>query len=111
MSKRFDMDEATIYAPKGNDSDEADILAELLERTKYCLQKWGDIRAEGDLNMAALSIEGPWPPEELEDRKKRKVPHGHTDIVSQYNNRVVNQWRMNPRGVKVEPIELDVMMG
>lgn len=85
--------------------DDADILSELLERTAYMLSRWGDIRAEGDLNMEALSMKGPWPEAELLARsnKDNPRPHGHTDIISQYNNRVVNQWRMNPRGVKVDP--------
>lgn len=87
----------------GEGQDDQEILTELLERTAYMLSKWGDIRSEGDLNMKALSVEGPWPEEELKHRKERKIPHGHTDIISQYNNRVVNQWRMNPRGVKVDP--------
>lgn len=91
-----------IAAPEDDPQDDADIISELLERTAYMLSRWGDIRTEGDLNMRALSLEGPWPEAELTDRKTRKIPHGHTDIISQYNNRVVNQWRMNPRGVKVD---------
>lgn len=68
------------------------------------LSRWNDIRNQGDLNMKALSIVGPWPQEELTARSQPENmrPHGHTDIISQYNNRVVNQWRMNPRGVKVD---------
>lgn len=85
------------------ESDE-EILSELLERTSYMLSRWNDIRRQGDLNMKALSIVGPWPEEELTARSQPENmrPHGHTDIISQYNNRVVNQWRMNPRGVKVD---------
>lgn len=86
------------------EQSDSEILAELLERTSYALSKWADIRKQGDLNMRALSITGPWPEEELTARSQLENmrPHGHTDIISQYNNRVVNQWRMNPRGVKVD---------
>ena len=96
------MSKAEDTRPDDESQDNQEILSELLERTAYMLQKWGDIRAEGNLNMRALSVEGPWPEKELADRKDRKIPHGHTDIISQYPNRVVNQWRMNPRGVKVD---------
>lgn len=103
MSKAED----AIKADFSNDEtqDDAEILSELLERTAYMLSRWGDIRDEGDLNMEALSMKGPWPEAELTARqdKSNPRPHGHTDIISQYNNRVVNQWRMNPRGVKVDP--------
>lgn len=82
---------------------DADILSELLERTAYMVSAWAEIRREGDLNMVALSIKGPWPELEWRRREEANIPHGHTDIISWANDRVVNQWRLNPRGVKVDP--------
>ncbi len=84
------------------DSDDA-ILKELLERHKYALERWQPTRDEGDLNMDALSVEGGWPDADRKVRKAEGRPCGHTDIISQFNNRVVNQGRMNKRGVKVVP--------
>ncbi len=83
--------------------DEAEILQELLDRTAYGVSRWADMRSEGELNMIALSIKGPWPEQEWDRRQAAKIPHGHTDIISWANDRVVNQWRMNPRGVTVNP--------
>lgn len=86
--------------PKQSDQE---IISELLERTAYMVSRWGEIRAQGELNMMALSVIGPWPPEEYERRIREKIPVGHTDIISWANDRTVNQFRQNPRGVKVDP--------
>lgn len=64
---------------------------------------WQDIRSEGDKNMLCLSVKGPWPEAEYRRREEANIPHGHTDICSWANDRVINQWRLNPRGVKVDP--------
>src|SRR6185503_882020 len=87
-----------------DDHDDTELLQEICEKTTYAFSRWSEIRAQGDLNMRALSIIGPWPQEEIDQRdlSTNKRPHGHTDIISQYNERVKNQWRMNPRGVKVD---------
>lgn len=85
----------------GNDA----LLKEIREFRDYSWARWQKNRDQGDLDMKALSVEGPWPKEELEARKSKDNPrpHGHTDIISPFNNRVVNQARMNPRGVEVIP--------
>jgi hypothetical protein len=97
--------------PKGETnsiSNEDEILKEIREFRDYAWKRSEKNRREADLDMIALSVDGPWPKEELEARGKySKVenprPCGHTDIISPYNNRVVNQARMNPRGVDVIP--------
>ena len=85
----------------GDDS----LLKEILDFRDYSWNRWEKNRKEGDLDMKALSVKGPWPEAELTARedKDNPRPHGHTDIISPYNNRVVNQARMNPRGVEVIP--------
>jgi hypothetical protein len=100
MSKPEEKTEETPTAAQQTDEE---IIQELLERTSYMVSRWSEIRAQGELNMVALSITGPWPPKELSRRFEKKIPCGHTDIISWANDRVVNQFRQNPRGVKVDP--------
>ena len=89
------------YYKTGDDA----LLAEIRQFRDYSWQRSQKNRKEGDLDMKALSVVGPWPEAELAARKdtNNPRPHGHTDIISPYNNRVVNQARMNPRGVEVIP--------
>lgn len=94
---------ATETAKLPTEQTDDEILAEIIEQCGYMLQQWGSIREQGNLNMQALSIDGPIPPALRAERTKKENPRpcGHTDIISFANNRVVNQWRMNPRGVQV----------
>lgn len=59
---------------------------------------WKPIWDLGDGDMRALSYEGDWDPDARRDRKEGKRPITHTDIISQFNNRLVNQARMRKRG-------------
>lgn len=89
------------YYQTGDD----ELLKEICEFRDYSWQRSEKNRKQGDEDMRALSVVGPIPQAELEARQdtNNPRPHGHTDIISPYNNRVVNQARMNPRGVEVIP--------
>lgn len=94
------------YKHAGNEDE---FLAELRERYAYGLQADSYNRDQGDEDMRALSVDGNWPSAEWAarggstDGKTPPRPRGHYDICSQFPNRVVNQQRMNKRGVKVTP--------
>lgn len=80
--------------------DEA-LLKEIRETYRDYAAKWRYNFDQGDEDMKALSVDGSWPAAEVAARKEAKRPIVHIDITSQYNGRVVNQARMNKRGIKV----------
>ncbi len=82
--------------------DEA-LIKRMLDRFDFEMQEWSDNWDRGDKDMRALSVEGDWPEDARKDREAAKRPMPHVDIISQYNNRVVNQARMRPRGFKFNP--------
>lgn len=86
-------------------TDNDAILADLRETYDRYASKWREIYRQGTLDMECLSIMGPWPKSEREARadKDNPRPCDHFDIVSQQNNRVVNQVRMNKRAIKITP--------
>lgn len=94
-------DDIAEVTPAKQTDDE--IIAEIIENCSYMRDRWADIREQGRLNMKCLSVEGLFPQGLIDDRNKKENPRplDHTDIISFANNRVVNQWRMNPRGVQV----------
>lgn len=67
---------------------------------------WREIREEMQADMnCLLDPLGPWPEAE---RTARSVagnmrPCLHEDIISQFNNRVINQMEMNPMGIDAQP--------
>jgi hypothetical protein len=79
------------------------LLQEIRETYNDYVQQWAEIRKQGDLDMQALSVEGQWTEKERKQREKDNRPIEHIDIISQYNKRVVNQARLNKRGIKVAP--------
>ena len=86
-------------------SDEG-MLAHIRTTYDYYTRAWRDIYEQGDRCMVALSTLGPWPERERAARvgdPDNPRPCEHFDIISQQNNRVVNQARMNKRAIKVTP--------
>lgn len=87
---------------KPNSADEK-LLQQIRTRWTYMVAGWKKIGDAGDLDMAALGPDGPWDPLEREARRKANRPCIHLDQLNQYPNTLVNQFRLNPIGVKVEP--------
>lgn len=78
--------------------DHEAILKEMRERYEAETSYWKPHWEQGDKDMRTLSVDGDWDPAARADREAAKRPVTHTDIVSQFNNRVVNQARMRKRG-------------
>src|SRR5262245_53389254 len=83
-------------------ADEA-LLQRIRDNRKYALAEWDDNFREGDEDMRHLSVKGGWPERDRKQRESEGRPCGHTDIISQHCNRVINHARMNKRGVKIVP--------
>jgi hypothetical protein len=79
------------------------LLKTIRERYDQYARFWKENYDEGDEDMRCLSTLGPWPEKERLARKDALRPCEHYDVVSQYNRRIVNQSRMNPRGIKINP--------
>jgi len=88
-------------APEG--SRESKLLARIRRRFDYMVKAWQPIRDKAALDMRALSDEGPWDPKERAERIANRRPVIHLDQLDQYVNSLVNEVRLNPIGVKVEP--------
>src|SRR3990167_2612806 len=81
------------------------LLRDMREKFTAWTQFWAENHKEGDRDMDCLSAEyGPWPIEEIRRRKALDRPVVHVDIVSQFNRRIVNQARLNPRGIVITPV-------
>jgi hypothetical protein len=102
----------TLYAAdKGsNDSSgptpksrEEKLLERIRRRFDYMNAAWKDIREKAELDMRALSDEGPWDPQDRAERKKNNRPCIHLDQLEQYPNALVNEVRQNPLAIKVTP--------
>ncbi len=86
--------------PDASLTGDEELLKEMRERYDEAIEYWSPIWAQGDQDMRSLSVEGDWDPEARKDRDVAKRPVTHTDIISQFNNRLVNQARMRKRGFK-----------
>lgn len=94
-----------------HEGDESALIQEIRDNYDYGLRADQYNRDQGDEDMRALSVNGNWPVAEWAARQGGTIngvvtaprPCGHYDICSQFPNRVVNQQRMNKRGVKVTP--------
>ena len=84
--------------PDASLTGDEELLKEMRERYDEAIEYWSPIWAQGDQDMRSLSVEGDWDPEARKDRDVAKRPVTHTDIISQFNNRLVNQARMRKRG-------------
>ena len=85
-----------------------DLLREIRERFASYTQYWAENYKQGDLDMDCLSAEfGPWPKKDVTERQRAGRPIVHMDITSQFNRRISNQARMNPRGIVITPVGAD----
>ena len=84
---------------------DAELIKEIRDTYKRYVQAWSSTREQGKLDMKALSVDGPWPEDELRARRDKDNPRPtpHDDIISQNNDRVKNQARLNKRGMEVTP--------
>jgi hypothetical protein len=84
-------------------SPEEKLLERIRRRFDYMTQAWREIREKAQLDMRALSDEGPWDPADRAERIKNKRPCIHLDQLEQYPNALVNEVRQNPLAIKVTP--------
>lgn len=76
------------------------LLKRIKQRYRYGLDKWQDVRKEGQKNMRYVSGD-PWDDEDKIARRGR--PTVCPDELNQYVNQVVNTARQNERGIKIDP--------
>jgi hypothetical protein len=90
--------------PSGPPYDEPKIRR-IRKTYEYYLDRWGDAYDQIDLDLKCLSLEGPWPDNERKMRSAagNERPCLHEDVISQFNNTVINQCEMNPMGIDVQP--------
>jgi hypothetical protein len=98
--------EDTTEAPVLSASHE-ELLKEIRETfAEYC-DVWQPVWDQYDLDMAALSIEGPLDPEDRADRKKNNRPCIHIDLLTQNIDQVMGEARQNPRGIECTPADAE----
>ena len=78
------------------------LLTEIRENFDYLEQQWSPIYDEGDIDMRYLSGD-PWDPKERRAREHADRLILTFDEINQYTNQVVNNYRQNPRSVRVVP--------
>lgn len=87
-----------------HETKDHELLAEIRQRFQSYSQFWSENYKQGDLDMDCLSADyGPWDQDEIARRKNLNRPIVHIDIISQFNRRIVNQARLNPRGIVITP--------
>lgn len=79
------------------------LVKRIQERFKYMSAAWRRIREEAEDDMRSLSIVGPWPEGDIESRKQKGRPCIHLDQLTQYVDETINEVRMNPIAIKVDP--------
>lgn len=82
-----------------HDDFATDVRTHFTEFSMY----WEENFKQGDLDIRALSLDGPWDTDERERRSSEGRLCEHHDIISQYNRRINNQARLNARGIKIDP--------
>lgn len=76
---------------------------DIREAFKEYRDEWQDIRDEADSDMAAISVEGPWAPEDRQSRETKGRPCVHLDQINQFLNQVIGNVRKNKRSPKAIP--------
>ena len=80
------------------------LLKEIRDKFRIYSQFWRANYDEGDLDMDCISTKyGPWPADAIKEREDAKRPIVHINITKQFLNRIVNQFRLNPRGIVITP--------
>ena len=80
----------------------AELLKEIQETHDYFVSRWQRIWDEGDEDMKYI-MGDPWDPAEKKLRTELHRPCLSFDELSQYLNQVQNEYRQNPRGIKIIP--------
>jgi hypothetical protein len=84
------------------DKDE-DLLQEIRDKFTYATQAWQKIREEAAKDMRYVSGK-PWDAKEEKARADAGRPCLALDELGQYTNQTVNDFRQNPRSIKVTPL-------
>lgn len=64
---------------------------------------WQQIRQQGEDDMRAISVEGPWKPEDRAAREGAGRPCVHLDQINQFLNQTIGKVRKNKRSPKAMP--------
>jgi len=93
------------YTKKKKTAETADekLLKRIRERYDYMVEAWKPIRDEAEKDLIAQSVDGPWLSTERAERKANNRPCIHLDQLGQHSNNLVNEVRLNPISIKVEP--------
>lgn len=83
------------------DNENKTLLEEIRDDSKRFHEYWQPIFDEGDIDMRFRSGD-PWPPEERLLRKGKRLCLSF-DQLGQHVNRLVNEVKSNPRGIKLLP--------
>lgn len=83
-------------------STEEKKIEELRERRIYAGDEWREIREEARQDMLYISG-NPWKQKDRDQREEAARPVIVVDEFGQYVNQVINNLRMNKRGIKVTP--------
>lgn len=94
--------EWTDSAKESAASDEK-LIKRIQDRFKYMTAAWREIRLQAEDDLKALSIAGPWSEADVNDRQTKGRPCIHLDQLTQYVDETINEVRMNPIAIKVEP--------
>lgn len=81
---------------------EEKLLKRLKDRYDYGLRKWEDARNEAKKDRRYAAGD-PWDPKEKQSRKDEGRPAIVLDELNQYINQLVNNVRMNKRGITIAP--------
>ena len=79
-----------------------DLLSEIRKNYDYAKAEWDSIRKEGDIDMRYVAGD-PWSPDERRAREALNRPVLTLDELGQYTNQMINNYRANPRSIKVSP--------
>ncbi len=85
-------------------AEHAKILKELRDRYAYATNEWRETQQESRKDRKCLTPAGPWSEKDRKDREDVGRPCLSLDELGQYVNQLINDVRMNKRGVKVSPI-------
>jgi len=76
---------------------------EIRESFRDYRNDWDEIRKEASADMQAISVEGPWDPEDRQSRETKGRPCIHFDQINQFLNQVIGNVRKSKRAIKAQP--------
>lgn len=82
-------------------SDET-LLREVRENYEFDSDAFGEIRAEGSIDIRYIANDA-WDDKEKQARRELKRPMMNCDQLNQFSNLVINEVRQHPREIKISP--------